>query len=334
MIRMNSKKAVMDWVYIAKGIGMILVVFGHFHPENSPRYYSVINALIYSFHMPLFFIISGLLYDYKKLPYSEFVKTKTKRLAIPFMTIAGLFFLVKFVMAKFVVLDHPVNWRSVLALIVDPVHSYMPLLWFVHALFFMFIIYPLLRKVIKYNFIIIILLCLANTVDSFHFYGFSRMLSCFPFFVFGILLREERFIFNKIACGQLFVIPISIGLFSTMFLLSYQVALIPYLVKFLLGLCGTVLVLSVSHMVAWERHLMAKQIISSIGYYSMTIYLFHTLFESAVRIVAFQKIGVTRLSFEVVALLAVTVGIFFPILLEKFILRKFTVTKKYVLGLA
>lgn len=38
---------------IAKGIGMFLVVMGHVHGMN--RTYGV----IYSFHMPLFFLISG-----------------------------------------------------------------------------------------------------------------------------------------------------------------------------------------------------------------------------------------------------------------------------------
>lgn len=40
---------------IAKGIGIILVIMGHLLPENS-----YLRSVIYSFHMPLFFILSGM----------------------------------------------------------------------------------------------------------------------------------------------------------------------------------------------------------------------------------------------------------------------------------
>ena len=37
---------------IAKAICIILVVIGHYHPDNSPEWYNVIWKFIYSFHMP------------------------------------------------------------------------------------------------------------------------------------------------------------------------------------------------------------------------------------------------------------------------------------------
>lgn len=41
---------------IAKGIGILLMVIGHcYHTEN------IVLKTIYSFHMPLFFIVSGML---------------------------------------------------------------------------------------------------------------------------------------------------------------------------------------------------------------------------------------------------------------------------------
>ncbi|MBQ7276495.1 MAG: hypothetical protein IJS58_04510 [Bacilli bacterium] len=39
---------------IAEGIGILLMILGHVHISEL-----VINHLIYAFHMPLFFIISG-----------------------------------------------------------------------------------------------------------------------------------------------------------------------------------------------------------------------------------------------------------------------------------
>lgn len=58
---MNNRNPLYDR---AKGIGIILVIFGHLF-----RYGSAPSALIFSFHMPLFFIISGMLFKdgYKRL---------------------------------------------------------------------------------------------------------------------------------------------------------------------------------------------------------------------------------------------------------------------------
>lgn len=50
-----------QWADILKGIGAILVVIGHLvlYEGNAKVY-------IYSFHMPLFFFISGYLYHHEK----------------------------------------------------------------------------------------------------------------------------------------------------------------------------------------------------------------------------------------------------------------------------
>lgn len=49
--RMKTVGKRLDWVDIAKGIAIILMVIGH-EVENKSIY-----ALIFSFHMPLFFIL-------------------------------------------------------------------------------------------------------------------------------------------------------------------------------------------------------------------------------------------------------------------------------------
>lgn len=39
---------------IAKAIAIILVVIGHYYPENAPGWYLALHSWIYTFHMPLF----------------------------------------------------------------------------------------------------------------------------------------------------------------------------------------------------------------------------------------------------------------------------------------
>lgn len=78
----NLSKNRIDWIDTAKGIGILLVVFGHaFTMENS-----LIKIYIYSFHLPLFFFLSGLLFKYEKYKsYFAFLSSKVKTLIVPYL---------------------------------------------------------------------------------------------------------------------------------------------------------------------------------------------------------------------------------------------------------
>ena len=47
---------------IAKGIGIVLVVIGHYIPDNAPSWYIGFVSFVYHFHMPLFLMIAGSFY--------------------------------------------------------------------------------------------------------------------------------------------------------------------------------------------------------------------------------------------------------------------------------
>lgn len=76
-----------EWLDIAKGIGILLVIAGH-------CFYLAYSRPIYAFHMPLFFFISGLLYRDKKENFIDFVKSKTCSLMRPWVIILFISFLV------------------------------------------------------------------------------------------------------------------------------------------------------------------------------------------------------------------------------------------------
>lgn len=70
----------MNYIDVAKGIGIILVVFAHVN------YTPEVLVFIYSFHMPLFFLISGMLFDKNKYPdFISFFKRRIKTLFIPYV---------------------------------------------------------------------------------------------------------------------------------------------------------------------------------------------------------------------------------------------------------
>lgn len=68
-----------DWIDIAKGLGMLAVVWGHICCEGWS------NDLVYSFHIPLFFFLSGLVFNGKKhRDFFQFLKNRARRLLLPY----------------------------------------------------------------------------------------------------------------------------------------------------------------------------------------------------------------------------------------------------------
>lgn len=89
-----------SYIDICKAIGIILVVFGHTYtiPE-------CLLSTIYSFHMPMFFMLSGLLYNREKnnnLGFSQFTLKKVKSLLIPYFIFAFSNFMLEIMWRLFV----------------------------------------------------------------------------------------------------------------------------------------------------------------------------------------------------------------------------------------
>lgn len=66
-----------EWVDVAKGIGIFLVVLGHTSAQ--------LRNLIYGFHMPLFFFLSGVVFNREKYSINDFVKNRFNTLILPYI---------------------------------------------------------------------------------------------------------------------------------------------------------------------------------------------------------------------------------------------------------
>lgn len=76
---MGSKR--LDWIDIAKGIAIILVIVGHTVPNPS-----LLRHAIFSFHMPVFFILAG--YTFRPKPWRELLSESVPRLLVPYLVLA------------------------------------------------------------------------------------------------------------------------------------------------------------------------------------------------------------------------------------------------------
>lgn len=81
---MLDTKQRIEWIDIAKGLGIIMVIAGH---TIALRY----SQWLYAFHLPLFFFLSGLVYNQLKYNnYVFFAKVKAKQILLPWV----VFFLI------------------------------------------------------------------------------------------------------------------------------------------------------------------------------------------------------------------------------------------------
>lgn len=326
----------LEWILIAKGIGIILVVIGHFWPADSPVYWTEVRRIIYTFHMPLFFILSGWLYQYGKYSYCELMSAKTQRLLYPFATTAIFFLFIKLSAGMFFDLENPVDLASAYTILINPYKSYAPPLWYVHSLFLIFTAYPLLRRGCSDIFLLLLFTGLnifLNTDTA----PCGKTLHNIPFFVTGIIFRSNELKLARWLNGSVPVVLFMSFLFivscySLKFYFPHDTPS-EYPMVLTSGVCGSMLTIILSRKIAMSSARTICVLLTEIGIYSMSIYLFHTLFESSARIVLMQTFREFQLPFEFVLVIAVACGLIFPLALEKYFLRKNHVARKFLLGL-
>ena len=136
---MMVEKQRYEWIDVAKGYGIIFVMWAHLINEG-------LNSWIYSFHMPLFFFLSGYVF-HTRYNILDFIKRKIKTLIIPYFCVG--FPMVLFEWLKYSMQGEPVNkafWRLLKAFLIQ--NRYLTL-WYIACLFCLNLIFYGLAKSIK-----------------------------------------------------------------------------------------------------------------------------------------------------------------------------------------
>lgn len=85
-IKPSSPRKRIVWIDAAKALAMILVFYGHLGGSGDNPWFPSLEpsiTIVYLFHMPLFFVLSGLVLNLDK-PGKTFVVSRLKRLVIPY----------------------------------------------------------------------------------------------------------------------------------------------------------------------------------------------------------------------------------------------------------
>jgi fucose 4-O-acetylase-like acetyltransferase len=304
------------WVDYAKGLGIILVVFGHVwrglvlsHIIGLPTF-KPIDRFVYSFHMPLFFVLSGLF-----LPRST-DKTASRFIADKCRTLAYPYFVWYFIQGTIglSLVDFTNSDLTPASLVWRGITGGSGQFWFLYTLFFCSILFMVLRKVglgIKSIAIVAVLLyCGAGVLEHIASVAVASVAQHFLYVALGATLSRHNVV-DVIAClNQKFLLPVvSIGwLLVAMFTAAHMTtsrAAEPFV-----AILGTAAVVGLSVILSRTQ---AFRWIQLLGQISLQVFVAHVLATAGMRIALQRVLGISSVPAHII--LGTFAGLAFPTLL-------------------
>lgn len=312
------------WIDSMKLFAGMLVVIGHLYMSmeaggwisRDTFYYCFPIQTVYTFHVPLFFVCSGYLYQHKKIDYSVYshinnIKNKALNLGVPYLVFTLITLILK------IIFSDAVNNQAtpiIQTIFWEPTAPY----WYLYALFFIFCAIPRQRN--RSNLMVIFLISVIVKVV----YVFVPWLIEFPdiigkvagnaiWFSFGMILTDcglLKTILNKAAMVICFLIGILLSL------INYQVNCDSMTVQFIIAAMFVYAFVCLFAVIIGDK---GSNIVPKLSKYFMPVFLMHTIVAAGFRTVLL-KIGIN--SFAAHFSVGLLVSIFVPVLLYGIARRK------------
>lgn len=210
MSELAAKKRI-EWIDIAKGVAIILIVLGH--APIGPKLY----GYLYSFHVPLFFFVAGITFRFNvEESFFSFIKKKFLRLMVPYYAFGLIAISIFCLMNKIKgeALDmfgyNPTPLQMIKSLVYGSgenhaLHFYQAL-WFLPCLFSVYLIsycickkVSILRKFFKESVVlccavlfVVVTLCIRKFCASLSLpFGLVQAFAHIPFFLLAVVLRTS-----------------------------------------------------------------------------------------------------------------------------------------------
>lgn len=178
------------WIDAAKGMGIVLVVLGHI-----PGYDASLVDLIFMFHMPMFFMLSGM--NYRVATARTVARSKLISLMIPLYSFLITVALVDLIISSmdgiqpFLDPDRPLLAAARFILIGSTLFGPVGALWFLNCLFLVFILYTIAANMFgsvqSPGMVVLAISCIAIS---------SLLYSWIPTEIFGIMAHNPWSIFT------------------------------------------------------------------------------------------------------------------------------------------
>lgn len=289
MVPSNKLYSRIEWIDLIRGISILLMVYAHLAIDKRVR------TIIFSFHMPIFFVLSGYLFKYKK--FNVFIKSKVHSLIVPYLLTSLFSIIISMWKVGFYNKFHLTNVlnmgfeRAVATLlgisfsstIFKNVFSVGPI-WFILALFWSNIIFWIINKITKKEYIrfigIFVISCVGVYVGkkiAFLPHSFDVSLASVGFIYSGFLLKRYDLL-EKISKPVPIVLLITIWLFGIWFG-GIELATRNYplgIISILASISGSIVIMCIFRQCATSQHLVYKAL-QTLGKYSLIVLCIHCL---------------------------------------------------------
>jgi fucose 4-O-acetylase-like acetyltransferase len=316
----DKRSAVVD---LAKGIAITLVVIAHYLPDDSPGWWNSLNDLISRIDVRVFFFVAGYIWHLRPGErYFGYLGRKARRLLIPYFAVAAFFLSIKLVPSLLMDLANPVSRGSIVNILIDPLHSYVPLLWFLYSLFCIQAVFPAIHRLGPRTFPVLIAVTTVLGVPS-SLFCIGPTLGSLPYFLVGAYVAQALHInLDKHISRQAPPLAVLCAvLFLTIWWLWTPGTTVGVRVSdALLGMIGVAVTILVCQSIA-ARGYGWLRLLAYVGTFSMTIYLFHTLFESSMRVALNHLPVLSNLPFLMKAIPSIAAGVCLPVVARSFVIR-------------
>ena len=277
---MSSTKKYYPEIDISRGIGIILVVLGHALKQTGVMnpVFEAMLSVIYSFHMPLFFVLSGFV-AVKILKFTSiserlaYIRDKAARLLVPYFAV-GLFYMpVKYVLSSFAV--RPYDFSNAWKILIG--ENPNTVLWFLYTLFWVSVICVIILN--NKNFNMVLGISFVVSVVSYILDSPVETTKYLFFFMAGMYIRlnYEKAV-QMLKEKKIWIVVL---LFVITNVLLYQSQMFGW--TFLTAVTGSICTLALSLRIAAKKSRIGD-VTEVCGKYSMDIYILSDFIAIAFRI--------------------------------------------------
>lgn len=265
-----------EYIDIARGIGIILMIAGHVY------YDTVFRDIIFSFHMPLFLFISGMLYKYNENT-KEFIIKIIKRLYIPY--VIGVVFVSTF---RNILLNSNIKILPQILVGFSNCRSMFPTvetvgaLWFIPYLIFIQIVYNYINKVAEGKDVLLLYETIVLMLCGFYFkkeqvylpWSIDVALTTMIFYFIGNMLQKHKLMPKIMNNNWLIVALCIIWLVGAKFTYLEFAHRKYSIVTFIVAFCGCVVTIKLSDLINKYLKIIGRVLIW-FGKNSIYILIFH-----------------------------------------------------------
>lgn len=272
-----------DYLDVARGIAIILMIIGHVVTPGWKR------TIIFSFHMPLFIIISGMFFKTGNSLKYELLNL-FKKLIMPYI----LTIIITYIL-KYFIYNQTTDFLNIFKQIIFAYSNRktfftdingVGVLWFIPFLVICKIMYYWIEKFSRKNEVLTGFICTTFTVIGIYLskieiflpWSFDVALASMLFFYIGYLLKEYNLLEKILSDYKVFICIIILYIVGIKFgYIELAIRSYPYgLICYITAVCGTIIVFQISKIIEkFSKYI--KRVLCWYGKNSMYILCVHCL---------------------------------------------------------